>query len=82
LLALGIACWLARGDAAGRAVRGLVVGMLVYNFGAVGVLGAAGSQLQAAAIVLWLAVILHALMGIWCASLLVSKSAQFKSGAA
>ena len=76
LFALGIACWFARGNAHSRAARGLVVGMLFYNFGAVGVLGTAGSQLQTAGMALWLAVVLHAVMGIWCVMLLVRKSAQ------
>lgn len=35
LLALGVACWLARGDAQSRAARGLIAAMAVYNLGAV-----------------------------------------------
>ena len=79
LLALGVACWLARGDAEGRAARALVVGMIVYNFGAVGVLGTAGSRLHTAGIALWLAVMLHAVMGIWCTSQLVRKSTHMRT---
>jgi hypothetical protein len=74
LLALGIACWVARGDAESRAARGLVIGMLVYNIGAVGVFGAAGSQPHTVGIALWPVVILHAVMAIWCISLLLRKS--------
>jgi len=38
LLALGVACWLAREDAASRAAKGLVAAMLLYNIGVVAVL--------------------------------------------
>jgi hypothetical protein len=73
LLALGIACWLARGDAESPAARGLVTGMLAYNSGAVGVFGTAGSQSHTVGIALWPVVILHAVMAIWCVSILFRK---------
>ena len=73
LLALGIACWLARGDTESRAARGLVVGMLVYNIGAAGIFGAAGNQAHTLGIALWPVVILHTFMAVWCASLLMKK---------
>jgi len=72
LLALGVACWLARGDARCRATGGLVTAMSLYNLGAVVVLGAAGIQSQTAGIVLWPAVLLHAAMAVWCVSLLLT----------
>src|SRR5208337_1085383 len=42
LFALGLACWLARGDAPSRAARGLVAAMVVYNLGAVALFAFAG----------------------------------------
>lgn len=74
LLALGVACWLARGAALSRAARGLVTAMLVYNFPAVLVLGAVGIQSKTAGAALWLAVVLHAVMGIWSIALLSKKA--------
>ena len=75
LLTLGLACWLARGDTLGCAARGLVVAMLVYNIGAVVVLGATGVQLPTAGIALWPAVILHAVMAVWCSRVLYTGKA-------
>jgi len=66
LLALGVACWLARDDAQSRATRGLVVAMLMYNLVATAVLAFAGIGLGLHGVVLWPAVVLHAAMGVWC----------------
>ena len=78
LLALGVACWVARGDAQSRAAKGLVAAMLLYNLGAVVVLGAAGIRSQTIGIALWPAVILHAAMAVWCVTLLLGKPAQLR----
>jgi hypothetical protein len=66
LLALGIACWLARGDANGRAARGLIVAMLIYNAAVAAILAFAGISLKLAGVLLWPAVALHAVMATWC----------------
>jgi hypothetical protein len=73
LLALGVACWIARGDVGDRAARGLVAAIWLYDVGAVVVLGSAGIQSQTAGVQLWLVVVFHAAMAIWCATLLSRK---------
>ena len=70
LLALGVACWLARDDTQSRATRGLVVAMLMYNLVATAVLAFAGIGLGLHGVVLWPAVVLHAAMGVWCVACL------------
>ncbi len=75
LLALGVACWLARGDTLSRATRGLVVAMLIYNLVATALLAFAGIGFQLHGVVLWPAVVLHAVMGAWCITTLLRTQA-------
>ena len=70
LLALGVACWLAHCDEQSRAARGLVAAMLLYNVATVAVLAFAGIGFGLHGAALWPAVVLHAVMAVWCVACL------------
>ena len=76
LLALGVACWLAFYEAQSCAARGVVSAMVLYNLGAVVILGTAGVRSQSVGIALWPAVILHAAMTVWCVTSLLRTPTQ------
>ena len=66
LLALGVACWLARNDTESSAARALVIALVIYNLVVALVLAAAGLRSQPVGIILWPAVVLHTAMTAWC----------------
>jgi hypothetical protein len=66
LLAIGVACWLARGDRGSPAGFGLLIGVLVYDAAATGLLVYAAVFLAMAGVALWPAVVVHAALGVWC----------------
>jgi hypothetical protein len=70
LLALGVACWFARGDTQSRAARGLVAAMLLYNVPTLAVLAFAGVSFGLHGVALCPAVVLHAVMAVWCVTCL------------
>lgn len=77
LLALGVACWLARIRHAKRSrERGLVAAMLLYAAAPVAVLAFAGLGFGLRSVGLWPAVFLHSVMTVWCVACLRQKCAQ------
>ena len=66
LLAISLACWLARDDARSRSALGLIAALLVYNVVATVVLIHAGLGLKLAGIALWPAVAAHVALAFWC----------------
>ena len=74
LLTLGVACWLARGDTQSRAANGLVAAMLVYDVAVAAILAFAAIGNGLYGIALWPAVILHAVMSVWCVAWLRHSS--------
>jgi hypothetical protein len=73
LLAIGLACWLARNDSASRAARGLVTGQLLYNLGAGALFAQAGLALPPAGMGVWGVVVIHMVMAVWCIKGLVGN---------
>jgi hypothetical protein len=72
LFAIGVASWIARADTLTHAHLGLLIGVLSYNATASILLVFAGLILQMTGVLLWPAVALHAVLGIWCLSCLCS----------
>src|SRR5262249_56555265 len=59
LLAIGVACWLARNDNGRPAQRGVLTGVLIYDLAAAALLACAGSVLNMTGNALWPAVVVH-----------------------
>jgi hypothetical protein len=68
LLALGVACWLARDDLGSRTQNGLLWAMLIYNVGACVALAFAGWIARMTGVALWPGVVLHAAIAMWFAA--------------
>jgi hypothetical protein len=65
LLAIGVACWLARHDQGHRAQFGLLTGAVVYDVAAAALLAYAGVVLNLVGLALWPAVALHVALTLW-----------------
>ena len=70
ILALGVACWLARGDSTGRAAKGLTTAMLLYNAAVVAILVLAWVSQGLSGVALWPVVLIHAALAVWCVAAL------------
>jgi len=79
VLALGVACWLARVEAASRAAKGLVAAMLLYNVGVVAVLALARTSLEPVGIAFWPVVVAHAGLAAWCVVALSAGNEEKRS---
>jgi hypothetical protein len=74
LLSLAIACWWIGAEPAGRAARGLVMAVLVYNLIALGVLIYGGVGLSLSGMALWPAIAAHAALALWCGAALLARA--------
>lgn len=72
LLAIGVACWLARNDPR-HALIGLLAGLLTYDLTAAGVLAYAGYILQMFGPALWPAVVIHVALAVWCLACITDR---------
>ena len=73
LLSLGIGCWFARYDPEGRAARGVLGAMVLYNVGACALLVFVGAGLRQTGVGWWPAVMVHGAMGVWCVTSLIRQ---------
>ena len=73
LLSLSLACWWAANDPGGPAASGVVKTMLLYDVVAIVLLAYARVALGLSGIALWPGIIVHILLGAWCAARLQAK---------
>lgn len=73
LVTLGTVCWLACADPESRTAAGVVASMLFYNLAALAILVAAGIK-GLVGITLWLGVVLHSAMAVWCFACLRART--------
>jgi hypothetical protein len=66
LLSLGVACLLALEDAGTRRATGIITAMLVYNVAVTVLLTYAGVGLGMTSMFLWLVIVVHVALAVWC----------------
>jgi len=69
IITLAICCWKARSFEIPQAAVGVVTAMLFYNFAAAAVLVYAGVRLGLQSPFIWPAIVVHVVLGFWCALL-------------
>ena len=72
LLAIGVMCWLGRRDDLNASQLAVLIGVLVYDVAAAGLLAYAGLFLNLAGLALWPAVVLHTALAVWCGASFVA----------
>jgi hypothetical protein len=70
VISIGVASWLARHDARAPAQLGVLAGLLTYNVLAAFLLAFAGTGLKMVGVMLWPAVVYHAMLAAWCVACL------------
>jgi hypothetical protein len=75
VISIGVASWPARRDTRAPAQLGVLAGVLTYNVLAALLLAFAGAGLKMAGIVLWPAVVYHAVLAAWCVACLPRRQA-------
>jgi hypothetical protein len=80
VFALGVACWLAHHEVQSRAATGVIAAMLLYNTAAAVLLASAGIASSLVGIGLWPAVVLHAVLAMWCIACLRTKRGKIIEG--
>jgi hypothetical protein len=78
VLALGVACWLARDDAESRAAKGLVAAMFLYNVAVVAILIFAWASLGLSGVLSGPVVLAHIALAAWCIACLSTRTAEGK----
>jgi len=73
LMALGSACWDGGRDTGSRAASGVVVAMLIYNLGVVGLLSYCRCCAEMGGVALVPAAVLHLGLALWCVAALRSS---------
>ena len=73
LLAIGVACWLARYDGQSHAARGLVGAMVLYNAAILTLSVHAATGLGVSSVGLWPSALIHAAVAVWCVISLLKR---------